>query len=84
MEISTQKEHLVAAEAKENGIIKISLKGASPAGVTIKNGERLTILYFIEPNKGSSGKSCLVDVEVKSNRLIITASRLDDVELVKR
>ena len=84
MEITTHKDNLVSAEQTEDGFIKMSLKNSNPAAVTIHHGEKLSLFLEVEPTHASGKRTCCVDVEMKEDKLIVVASRLDDVELVKR
>jgi len=84
MEITTHKDHLVSAEQREDGVIKMSLKDSNPAAVTIKNGERLSIFFQVGPTFASGKKTCCVDVEMKEDKLTVSASKFYDVTLVER
>lgn len=84
MEITTHKDHLVSGGQGEDGIIKMSLKDLKPAAVTIYKGERLSIFFHVGPTHAGGKRTCCVDVEMKEDKLIVVASRLDDVALVRR
>ncbi len=80
MLIATKKEHIKSGEIKEDGIITVLLKGASPAAVTVEDEERLTVFFQVD-----SKITCFIDVsKTKGGKLIITASPLDDVIFTKR